>query len=195
MRTRLRPAAVLLALLTVLTGVAYPLLVTALARVLFPWQAHGSVLTVHGEARGSALIGQEFTGERWFWGRLSATSPVPYDAAASSGSNLGPTSPERFAAAAARLRAYRAAGDSSGAVPMDLVTASGSGLDPDISPAAAREQVARVARARGLAPEAVEALVRAHTRERTFGLLGEPRVNVLELNLAVDAVTPVRALR
>lgn len=195
MRSHLRPAAVLLALLTLLTGVAYPALVTVVAQALFPWQANGSVLAVNGQARGSALIGQEFAGERWFWGRLSATQPVPYDAAASAGSNLGPTNPALLETAAARIRAYRTAGGPSGAVPMDLVTASGSGLDPDISPAAARHQVARVAHARGLAPEAVAAVVRAHTRERTFGLLGEPRVNVLELNLALDGVTAVRVRR
>ena len=195
MRNHLRPAAVLLALLTLLTGVAYPALVTAVAQAMFPWQANGSVLAVNGEARGSALIGQEFGGERWFWGRLSATQPVPYDAAASAGSNLGPANPALVKAASARLLAYEAAGGPPGVVPMDLVTASGSGLDPDISPAAARHQVARVARARGLTPEAVAAMVREHTRERTFGLLGEPRVNVLELNLALDGVTAVRVRR
>lgn len=195
MRQSLRPAAVLLALLTILTGVGYPALVTGVAQLLFPWQANGSVLLVNAEARGSALIGQEFQGERWFWGRLSATAPLPYNAAASSGSNLGPTNPALFAAAEARLAALEAVGHPRGAVPMDLVTASGSGLDPDISPAAARWQVARVARARGLTPESVDALVREHTQDRAFGVLGEPRVNVLRLNLALEGVTPVRGAR
>jgi K+-transporting ATPase ATPase C chain len=192
MRSALRPAAVLLALLTLITGVAYPLLVTGVARVAFPWQAGGSVLTVSGEARGSALIGQEFHSPRYFWGRLSATSAEPYDASSSSGSNLGPTNPALAAAARARIAAMRAAGDAPAAVPVDLVTASASGLDPDISPAAARAQVARVARARGLAPELVLSLVAKHTQDRTFGLLGEPRVNVLELNLALDGAAPGR---
>ena len=149
MRSSLRPAAVLLAWLTLITGVVYPLVVTGVVRVLFPWQAAGSLLTVRGEPRGSALIGQEFRSSRYFWGRLSATSAVPYDAAASTGSNLGPTNPALLAAARTRIAALRAAGDARGDVPVDLVTASASGLDPDISPAAARYQVLRVARARG----------------------------------------------
>ncbi len=195
MRTSLRPAAVLLALLTLVTGVLYPLLVTAVSQLAFPWQANGSVLQWHGVACGSARIGQEFRGERWFWGRLSATAPVPYNAAASSGSNLGPTNPARVTAAQARIAALAAAGARVGAVPVDLVTASASGLDPDLSPAAARWQVARVARARGLPPERVAKLVAEHTRDRTFGVLGEPRVNVLELNLALEGVSPSRGGR
>jgi len=182
MRVHWRPAAVLLAVLTLLTGVAYPLLVTGIARVLFPARASGSLLVVNGKARGSELIGQEFSSPRYFWGRLSATSRVPYDASASSGSNLGPTNPALVAAASARLRAL----GSNVAPPVDLVTASGSGLDPEISPAAARIQVARVAHERGLTPQAVQELVRECTTDRTFGLLGEPRVNVLRLNLALD---------
>ena len=192
MRGSLRPAAVLLALLTLITGVAYPLLVTGVARLVFPWQGGGSVLIVNGEARGSALIGQEFHSPRYFWGRLSATTPMAYDASSSAGSNLAPTNPALVAAARARIAALRSAGDAGGDVPVDLVTASASGLDPDISPAAARYQVLRVARARGLAPEAVLALVRDHTQDRTFGLLGEPRVNVLRLNLALDGATSGR---
>ena len=195
MRQSLRPAAVLLALLTILTGGVYPMLVTGVAQMFFPWQANGSVLLVNGAARGSALLGQEFKDERWFWGRLSATAPLPYNAAASSGSNLGPTNPALFAAAEARLAELEAAGEAHGAAPIDLVTSSGSGLDPDISPAAALWQAARVARARGLTPQRVEALVRAHTQDRTFGVLGEPRVNVLRLNLALEGVTPVRGAR
>lgn len=195
MRQSLRPAAVLLALLTVLAGGVYPAFVTVIAQLLFPWQSNGSVLLVNGAARGSALLGQEFQGERWFWGRLSATAPVPYNAAASTGSNLGPTNPALLAIAEARIAALAAAGEAHGAVPIDLVTASGSGLDPDISPAAARWQVARVARARGWTRERVEALVREHTQDRTFGMLGEPRVNVLRLNLALEGETPVRGAR
>ncbi|MEQ1832755.1 MAG: potassium-transporting ATPase subunit KdpC [Candidatus Eisenbacteria bacterium] len=195
MRDSLRPAVVLLALFTLLTGALYPALVTAIAQAAFPWQANGSVLLVQGEPRGSALIGQEFQGAEWFWGRLSATAPIPYNAAASSGSNLGPLHPALSTAARARIAALVAAGEPGGDVPLDLVTASGSGLDPDISPAAARWQVARVARARGLAPQLVADLVSAHVRERTFGVWGEPRVNVLELNLALAGFTPERAAR
>jgi K+-transporting ATPase ATPase C chain len=186
---------VLLALLTLVTGVAYPLLVTGLAQLLFPWRAGGSVLTIHGEARGSQLIGQEFRSPRYFWGRLSATANAPYDASSSSGSNLGPVNPALVAAAQSRIDALRAAGDAPANVPVDLVTASASGLDPDISPAAARAQVSRVARARELAPQAVQELVRERTQDRTFGVLGEPRVNVLELNLALDGERVTRGPR
>lgn len=195
MRASLRPAAVLLALLTLVTGVAYPLLVTGLAQALFPWQANGSVVVSGGEACGSALVGQEFRSPRYFWGRLSATVPTPYDGSASSGSNLAPTNPALLAAAGSRIAALRAAGDTSREVPVDLVTASASGLDPDLSPAAARYQAARVARERGLTPEAVLALVRERTEDRTFGVLGEPRVNVLRLNLALDRSRVSRARR
>ena len=195
MRNSLRPAAVLLLLLTLVTGLAYPVVVTAIASALFPWQAGGSVLMVNGEAVGSGLIGQEFHSAHYFWGRLSATSPVPYSAAASTGSNFGPLNPAGVAAAEARIAALRAAGDSARGVPVDLVTASASGLDPDISPAAARHQALRVARARGVAPETVLALVREHTEDRTFGLVGEPRVNVLRLNLALDGVSATRGTR
>lgn len=186
MRNSLRPAAVMLALLTLLTGVIYPMLVTAIARVAFPRQATGSVIEQDGRARGSVLIGQSFSGPRWFWGRLSATGPVPCNSAASSGSNLGPTNPALVEAVKARIAALRAAGDTAAAVPVDLVTASASGLDPDISPAAAEFQVARVARARGFDAARVRELVRRATEPRTLGLLGEPRVNVLALNLALE---------
>src|SRR5262249_29201109 len=154
-----------------------------------------SVLDVAGAPRGSALIGQEFRSPRYFWGRLSATTPAPYDASASTGSNLGPTNPALVDAARARIAALRAAGDAAGPIPVDLVTASASGLDPDISPAAALYQVPRVARARGLSPEAVAALVRANTDDRTFGVLGEPRVHVLALNLALDGARVTRSAR
>jgi potassium-transporting ATPase KdpC subunit len=185
MRT-LRPALVLLLFFTLLTGVVYPLAVTGIARLVFPRQAEGSLIVRDGRVVGSRLVGQAFTAPRHFWGRPSATT-VPYDAAASSGSNLGPLNPALRAAVATRIAALRAADpEARGPVPVDLVTASASGLDPHISPAAAEYQVARVARARGLAPAEVRALVRRHTEGRTFGLLGEPRVNVLELNLALD---------
>jgi potassium-transporting ATPase KdpC subunit len=183
----LRPTLVLLLVFTMLTGLAYPLAVTGIAKLAFPRQAEGSLIVRGGHVVGSTLVGQAFTSPRYFWGRPSATGSVPYDASNSSGSNLGPLNPALVAAVRARIAALRAAGPTpSGPVPVDLVTSSGSGLDPHISPAAAEFQVARVARARGLAPEAVRALVRRHTRGRTLGLLGEPRVNVLELNLALD---------
>ena len=183
-----RPALVLLTLLSAVTGVAYPLLVTAVARVVFPAEARGSLIVRDGSTIGSALVGQPFGDPRYLWGRLSATAPFPYNAAASSGSNLGPLNPALDAAVAARVGALReqAAGQS-GPIPVDLVTASGSGLDPHVSPAAAAWQVPRVARARGLSPAAVEAVVARHTEGRQLGFLGEPRVNVLAVNLALDA--------
>lgn len=187
MFSSLRPAFVLLVLFTLLTGVAYPVAVTAVARVAFPHQAGGSLVVADAHAVGSRLVGQEFTGDARFHGRPSATSPRPYDAMASSGSNLGPTNPALLAAVRERAAAERASsGDSTKPVPVDLVTASGSGLDPHVSPAAARYQVARVARSRGLDPAVVAALVARHVEPRQFGLLGEPRVNVLELNLALE---------
>ncbi|MBI5169897.1 MAG: potassium-transporting ATPase subunit KdpC [Candidatus Eisenbacteria bacterium] len=190
MFSSLRPAFVLLVSFTLITGVAYPLAVTAVARVAFPQQAGGSLVRVAGRSAGSRLIGQEFAGERWFHGRPSATSPKPYDAMVSSGSNLGPTNPALLAAVHKRAEEERASsGNSTKAVPVDLVTASGSGLDPHVSPAAARWQVARVARARGLDSTVVRALVDRHTEPRQFGLLGVPRVNVLELNLALERMT------
>lgn len=189
MRTLLRPALLLLVLLTVLTGVIYPLTVTGLAQAMFPRQANGSLLERDGKPIGSSLIGQNFTAPEYFWGRPSATTPQAYDGTASGGSNLGPTNPALTEAAKQRIAVLRAADPGNAApVPVDLVTASGSGLDPDISPAAVRYQLARVARARGLSPAEVQALVVRHTRGRQFGVLGEPRVNVLELNLALDAL-------
>jgi potassium-transporting ATPase KdpC subunit len=187
MRSELRPALVLLLVFTVLTGLVYPLVLTGVAKLVFPRQAEGSLIVRDGRAIGSRLIGQPFTDPRYFWGRLSATSPVPYDASASSGSNLGPLNPALLDAARARIAALRAADPGANRpVPVDLVTASGSGLDPHLSLAGAEIQVARVARARGLPPEVVRAIVKRHAEGRTFGLLGEPRVNVLELNLALD---------
>jgi K+-transporting ATPase ATPase C chain len=172
--------------LTVLTGVVYPLVVTGLARVVFPSRAGGSVIVRDGRPVGSELIGQPFDAPGYFWGRLSATSPVPCNAAASSGSNLAPTNPALIEAAKKRIEALRAADpDATGPVPVDLVTASASGLDPHISPAAALFQVRRVARARGMDESAVRRLVEGHTEGRQLGILGEPRVNVLALNLAL----------
>jgi potassium-transporting ATPase KdpC subunit len=188
-RELLRPAAALLALLSVLTGALYPLVVTGIARALFPAEAAGSILRRDGRAIGSSLIGQSFTGARYFWGRPSATTPRPYDATASSGSNLGPLNPVLLDAVRARIATLRAADPGNAApIPADLVTASASGLDPHISLAAADYQAARVARERGLEVARVRALIAAHEEGRVLGLLGEPRVNVLELNLALDAL-------
>jgi K+-transporting ATPase ATPase C chain len=187
MRAQLRPALVILVALTLVTGVAYPLLVTGVAQAVFPHQAQGSLISKDGKLVGSALIGQPFDDPKYFWGRPSATSPFPYNAALSSGSNLSPTNPDLVKAVQGRVDALRAAdpGNTS-RVPVDLVTASGSGLDPHISPAAALYQVSRVARARKLDPESVRQLVERHIEGRFLGFLGEPRVNVLALNLALD---------
>lgn len=183
----LRQSFVLLLVMTVVTGVFYPLVATGLARLIFPHRADGSLIVKDGKPIGSSLIGQSFTDPKYFWGRPSATSPNAYNAAASSGSNLGPTNPALTDAVKQRIAALHAADPGNAApVPVDLVTASGSGLDPQISPAAAQYQLARVARARGLGTAQVQALVDAHTQGRQFGVLGEPRVNVLALNLALD---------
>lgn len=179
----------MLAVMTILTGVGYPLLVTGIARAAFSEKANGSLLVRDGKVVGSSLIGQSFEEPKHFWGRLSATSPMPYHAGASAGSNLGPTNGALTKAAQARIAALRAVDPTNEApVPVDLVTASGSGLDPHISPAAASYQVARVARVRGIPESEVRALVAASTEGRAFGVLGEPRVNVLRLNLALDAL-------
>jgi K+-transporting ATPase ATPase C chain len=192
MRTTWRPALVLFAAFTLLTGVLYPLLITAIARVAFPRQARGSMIERDGRVIGSQLIGQPFDDPRYFWGRLSATSAMPYDAGASSGSNFGPSNPALVAAARARIELLRATNASDDPIPIDLVTASGSGLDPHVSPAAARWQIPRVATARGLEISAVGELVESHVEPRQLGVLGEPVVNVLELNLALDALAPDR---
>jgi K+-transporting ATPase ATPase C chain len=184
----LRPALVLFLIMTVLTGVLYPLAVTTLAQLLFNDQAMGSLVVAHGRPVGSHLIGQAFSSPKYFWGRPSASTPEPYNATASTGSNLGPLNPALIDAVKGRIEALRAADPANPLpIPVDLVTASGSGLDPDISLAAARYQVRRVARARGLEPAAVQLLLDTHARGRFLGLIGEPRVNVLELNLALDA--------
>lgn len=187
MTAYLRPALVSLIFFTVITGVAYPLVVTGIAQVIFPYQANGSLIVKDGKVVGSALIGQVFDEPKYFWGRPSATSPFGYNAGSSSGSNLSPTNPDLVKAVQGRVDALRAADPGNTApVPVDLVTASGSGLDPHISPAAALYQVSRVARERKLAPDAVRALIERNTDGRFLGLLGEPRVNVLTLNLALD---------
>jgi len=187
MRAQLRPALVVLAVLTGLTGIVYPGVVTALAQWGFRHEANGSLIYQEDRPVGSELIGQAFTGRAYFWGRLSATAPCAYNAAASSGSNYGPLHPALQAAALSRIESLRQCGGPTTDLPVDLVTASASGLDPHISPAAAECQVARVARCRGWTTDEVRRLVQQHTQGRTWGLLGEPRVNVLQLNLALDA--------
>jgi potassium-transporting ATPase KdpC subunit len=187
MLTQIRPAIVMFVLLAILTGLLYPFAITGLAQVLFPWQANGSLLYRDGQPIGSARLGQAFDDPKYFWSRLSATGPFPYNAAASSGSNYGPLSPALTDAVEARIAALKASDpDNQQPIPVDLVTSSGSGLDPHISPAAALYQVPRVARTRGLSEAAVRDLVGQHIEDRQFGILGEPRVNVLLLNLALD---------
>jgi len=191
MKDQIRPALTMLVILTLLTGLAYPLAVTGLAQLFFPDQANGSLIVRDGKVIGSQLIGQYFDKPEYFWPRPSATTPFPYNAAASGGSNLGPTNPALIEAVKARVAALRAADPGNELpIPVDLVTASGSGLDPHISPAAALYQLKRVARTRGLDENTVQALVTQHTEGRQFGLLGERRVNVLLLNLALDSLKP-----
>jgi K+-transporting ATPase ATPase C chain len=187
MLKELKPALLLLLVLTLLTGAIYPLLVTGLAQGLFHHQANGSLIKQEGKVVGSELIGQPFSDPKYFWSRPSATGPVPDNGAASSGSNLGPLNPALEDAVKARIAALKTADPANTApIPVDLVTASGSGLDPHISPAAAEYQVMRVARLRNLPVKEVRRLVAAHTESRQLGVLGEPRVNVLTLNLALD---------
>lgn len=189
MLSQLRPALVALIALTIITGVLYPFAITLIAQIVFPAQANGSLIVQNGNVVGSALIGQPFDAPKYFWSRPSATGPFAYNAGASSGSNLGPTNPALLEAVQARAQALRAADPNNTApIPVDLVTASGSGLDPHISVAAANYQIARVARARNLDVARVQQLVAQFTEGRTFGILGEARVNVLQLNLALDAV-------
>ena len=186
MKQQLRPAITLLALLTIITGVIYPLTVTGLAQILFPHQADGSLIVIDGKTYGSELIGQQFDDPKYFWGRPSAAG---YNAAASSGSNLGPMNPSLEEAVQARIDALHAADPNNPLpIPVDLVTASASGLDPHISVAAALYQVSRVATARGLSEAQVTSLVEEYTEGRQFGIFGEPRVNVLMLNLALDGI-------
>lgn len=190
MNAQIRPLLVSFVFLTALTGVAYPLLVTGIGKLAFPAQASGSLIEVQGQAVGSSLIGQNFSDPGHFWGRPSATGPMANNGANSSGSNLGPTNPALVDAVKGRIAALQAADPANKLpVPVDLVTASASGLDPEISPAAARYQLARVAAARKLPVAQVAGLVEQNTQGRQFGILGEPRVNVLRLNLALDGVT------
>ncbi|MGZ5006488.1 MAG: potassium-transporting ATPase subunit KdpC [Methylobacter sp.] len=187
MTKHIRPAILMLLLFTMLTGIVYPLAVTAIAQTVFPNQANGSLLGTNEQLLGSELIGQAFTRPEYFWGRPSATSPAPYNGGASGGSNQGPTNPALLDAVQARIKALRDADPShSEAVPVDLVTASASGLDPHISPAAAAYQVSRVAKVRQMSPDSVREFVQRYTESRQWGVLGESRVNVLKLNLALD---------
>jgi len=187
MQSILRPALVLFAVLTLMCGVLYPALVTGIAQAAFAQQANGSLLERDGQVVGSSLIGQGFTAPAYFWGRPSATSPMPNNGGGSSGSNQGPLNPALQEAVKARVAALRALDpDNTAPVPVDLVTASGSGLDPEISLAAAQYQAARVARARGITQERMHSLLERHAQVRVFGLFGEPRVNVLALNMALD---------
>jgi K+-transporting ATPase ATPase C chain len=195
MRAQIRPAIMALLIFTVLMGIVYPSIVTGIAQLVFPHQANGSLIVKDGKPLGSELIGQSFDDPKYFWGRLSATGDFPYNAfnadtlTASSGSNYGPSNPALIAAVQARIDALKAADPgNTQPIPVDLVTASGSGLDPDISVAAGLYQVPRVARARGMSESAVRALVDQYTEGRQFGFLGEPRLNVLKLNLALDEI-------
>ena len=191
MRQIFRPAIGLFVALSILTGLIYPLLMTGIAQVLFPQQAGGNLVERDGKPVGSRLIGQNFSDPKYFWGRLSATSPMPYNGAGSGGSNLAATNPALLDQAKGRIDALRAADPGwTAAVPADLATASGSGLDPDIRPQSALLQVARVARSRGVDEARVRALVADHTKGPLLGVIGEPRINVLELNLALDAMKP-----
>jgi K+-transporting ATPase ATPase C chain len=193
MNTILRPAITLFVIMTVLTGIVYPVAVTGIAQLLFPAQAAGSLVMAGGQPVGSRVIGQSFSDPRYFWSRPSATAPQPYNATASTGSNQGPLNPALIDAIKSRIEALKAADPTNTLpVPVDLVTASASGLDPDISIAAANYQAARVARIRGLPPAEVQALIGSHARGRLFGLVGEPRINVLELNRALDLL-PARS--
>ncbi|WNB76856.1 potassium-transporting ATPase subunit KdpC [Methylomonas koyamae] len=191
MSSYLRPAATMLLLLTLITGAVYPALVTLIAQTLFPEQANGSLIkTANGDAVGSKLIGQSFSDPKYFWSRPSATAPYPYNAAASGGSNLGPTNPALADAVAARIQALKQADpDNKAPVPVDLVTASASGLDPHISPAAAEYQLKRVAKLRKIDERQLRELIQANSEGRQWGVFGEPRVNVLRLNLALDAAS------
>jgi potassium-transporting ATPase KdpC subunit len=183
----IKPAFVIFIVLTIITGVLYPLAITGLAQMIFPSKANGSIIYRDGKAVGSSLIGQAFDDPKYFWSRPSATAPVPYNAAASSGSNLGPLNPALTDAVSARIKALKDADpDNKLPIPVDLVTTSGSGLDPHISLAAAEYQFHRVAKARGMEEKKLRELLVRHTQDRTLGLLGEPRVNVVELNLDLD---------
>lgn len=185
----IKNAVLVLAVLTVLTGVIYPLIITGIAQAVFPARANGSIIVKNGTPVGSEFIGQQFDDPKYFWGRPSATTPYPYNGGSSSGSNLGPNNPDLMKAVQARIAALHAADPGNTAqIPVDLVTASASGLDPEISPAAAQYQAARVARVRGLDIYQVRLLIDKNTEGRLLGIFGEPRVNVLKLNLALDEI-------
>ena len=187
MKAQFRPLIVIFAVLAAITGLVYPAVMTAFGQAVFHRQVNGSLVEVNGKVVGSELIGQQFDAPQYFWGRLSATTPNPYNATNSGGSNLGPTNPALADEVKGRIAALKAAGtDVSQPIPADLVTSSASGLDPEISPAAAAYQIARVAKARNMSPSDVQTLVDRYTKGRQFGVFGEPRVNVLELNLALD---------
>ncbi len=189
MFTMIRNALMTLLLFTVLTGIIYPLVVTGIAQLAFPHHANGSIILKNGRPVGSELIGQQFDDPKYFWGRLSATNPYPYNGGSSSGSNLDPNNPDLTKAVQARILALHSADpESKTKIPVDLVTASGSGLDPHISLAAAQYQATRVARVRGLSESSVQGLISGHTKGRWLGIFGEPVVNVLELNLALDGL-------
>jgi K+-transporting ATPase ATPase C chain len=192
MLQQLRIAAILLTVLTFLTGVLYPAIVTVIAQVVFPFQANGSILVEGDTAVGSDLIGQSFSEPEYFWGRLSSTPETPYNAAASAGSNFGSLNPALKETATRRIAAFNAGTTVDGVIPIDIVTSSASGLDPHISPAAAKFQTSRVAASRKLSESVVAELIRKHTDGREFGILGEPRVNVLQLNLALDRLLKVQ---
>lgn len=191
---QIKIAFVLLTLMTILTGLIYPLVVTGLVQLWFPWQANGSMINKNNELVGSLLIGQSFNEPSHFWGRPSATSPFPYNAASSSGSNMGPSNPDFLSTVKNRLKHLQADANKIGNIPVDLVTASGSGLDPDISPLAAFYQISRIAKARQISEQEVYNVIVSLQKKRTLGILGEPSVNVLELNLALDAIrsSPMR---
>ena len=187
MLSMIRNAFMSVVIFTVLTGLLYPLTVTGISQAIFPRQANGSIIAKNGRPVGSSLIGQQFADPKYFWGRLSATEPFPYNGGASSGANRGPNNPALVTAVQRRIAALRAADpDNTAGIPVDLVTASGSGLDPHISPAAASYQVHRISQVRRIDEARVRALVAAHVEDRQFGILGEPRINVLRLNLALD---------
>jgi K+-transporting ATPase ATPase C chain len=187
MTTIIRNSLMSLLLFAILTGIIYPVVVTGISQVVFPHQANGSIITKNGKAVGSSLLGQQFEDPKYFWGRLSATTPYPFNGGSSSGSNLGPNNPDLMKAVQARIQALRSADLGNEAkIPVDLVTTSGSGLDPHISPAAAEYQLHRVAKIRGIDEAKVRTLIEQHTQGRWIGLIGEPVVNVLELNLALD---------
>lgn len=190
--SKIRPAIMLLGWMSLLLGILYPLLITGIGQLLFPWQANGSLMAVEEKVIGSILVGQYFSDPKYFWGRVSATSPYPYNAKASSGSNLGPSNPLLLQKIKAQIALYQKHHSTHSLIPIDLVTSSASGLDPEISPLSAYYQIARIAKARNLPEKVLEDMIATETKGRLFGLLGEPRVNVLELNLQLDQISFVK---